>query len=237
MKARSGDDVSLTFHINLVSFTPMFTGIIEEVGQVKSLQHSLDTASLQVEARRVLEGLQLGDSIAVNGVCLTVRRMAPQTFVAELSQETLSRSSLGELKAGGLVNLERPLLPTTRLGGHFVQGHVDGIGKVLSIQAKGGFAVCEFSLPLSIRRYVVEKGSIAVDGISLTVASLQPGSFQVALIPHTLENTNFRGRKLGDKVNLECDVLAKYVESLLNKPSEPTNKPGLTEEYLRDQGY
>jgi riboflavin synthase len=215
----------------------MFTGIIEEVGQVKSLQHSENTATLQVEADKILEGLQLGDSIAVNGVCLTVRRKAARHFAAELSEETVSRSNLGGLKAGIPVNLERPLLPTTRLGGHFVQGHVDGVGKVLSIQADRGFAVWEFSLPASIRRYVVEKGSIAIDGISLTVASLRPESFGVALIPYTLENTNLRTRKVGDQVNLECDVLAKYVESLLNRSPVPGNKPGLTEEYLREQGY
>jgi riboflavin synthase len=215
----------------------MFTGIIEEVGQVKSLQHSQNTTTLQVEANKILEGLQLGDSVAVNGVCLTVRRKAARGFAADLSQETVSRSNLGELTAGSPVNLERPLLPTTRMGGHFVQGHVDGVGKVLSIRTDRDFAVWEFSLPSSIRRFVVEKGSIAVDGISLTVASLQPESFGVALIPHTLENTNLQTRKLGDRVNLECDVIAKYVESLLKTPPKPSNKPGLTEEYLRAQGF
>jgi riboflavin synthase len=179
----------------------------------------------------------VGESVAANGVCLTVRSKTPQGFLSELSSETLSRSSLGALRPGDLVNLERPLLPTMRLGGHFVQGHVDGVGKVVSMNTEGSFAVSEFSLPSQMRRYVVEKGSIAVDGISLTVASLRSGSFTVALIPHTLENTNLQTRKVGDSVNLECDILAKYVESLLERRSEPEKTNPLSEEYLRERGY
>ena len=148
-----------------------------------------------------------------------------------------NRSSLGSLKAGSLVNLERPLLPTSRLGGHFVQGHVDAVGKVLAIQADGDFAVWRFLLPDSIERYVVEKGSIAVDGISLTVASLTSEAFEVALIPHTLENTNLRTRQIGDEVNLECDVLAKYVESMLKQRKTGPAKSRLTEEYLKERGF
>lgn len=216
----------------------MFTGIIEEVGRVKSFLRVQPTASLEVETARIGGDLRLGDSVAVNGVCLTVRRkISGGGFLAELSQETLDRSNLGELRTGAPVNLERPLLPTTRLGGHFVQGHVDGLGRVVSIRREAGFATFEFSLPAPIRRYLVEKGSIAVDGVSLTVAALSSDSFQVALIPHTLENTNLGGRRIGDSVNLECDVLAKYVESLLNQRSEPSRAAVLTEEYLKEQGY
>ena len=202
----------------------MFTGIIEEVGRVEAMSRRTHSAVLEVQAARVLEGMQLGDSIAVNGVCLTVRRQSAAGFQVELSQETLNRSSLGKMKAGSLVNLERSLLPTTRLGGHFVQGHVDAVGKVLAIRTDGDFAVWRFLLPDSIERYVVEKGSIAVDGISLTVASLTSEAFEVALIPHTLENTNLRARQIGDEVNLECDVLAKYVESMLKQQETPSGK-------------
>jgi len=215
----------------------MFAGIIEEVGRVDALSRRGTSAWLEVRAARVLEGMRLGHSIAVNGVCLTVRRQSSGGFQAELSQETLNRSSLGALKTGNLVNLERPLLPTSRLGGHFVQGHVDAVGKILAMRADGEFAVWKFLLPASVERYVVEKGSIAVDGISLTVASLMGGAFEVALIPHTLENTNLRTRQIGDAVNLECDVLAKYVESMLKQRENIPPKSRLTEEYLKDRGY
>jgi riboflavin synthase len=214
----------------------MFTGIIEEVGSVETMSRRTHSAVLNVQASRVLEDMKLGDSIAVNGACLTVRRRSTAGFQVELSQETLNRSSLGSLKAGSLVNLERSLLPTTRLGGHFIQGHVDAVGKVLAARAEGEFAVWRFLLPHSIEHYVVEKGSIAVDGISLTVASLTSEAFEVALIPHTLENTNLRTRQIGDEVNLECDVLAKYVESMLKqRKTRPASR--LTEEYLKERGF
>ena len=215
----------------------MFTGIIEEVGRVDALSRRGTSAVLEVLATRVLESMQLGDSIAVNGVCLTVRRQSSGCFQVELSQETLNRSSLGSLKGGNLVNLERPLLATSRLGGHFVQGHVDAVGKVLATKTDGDFAVWKFLLPDSIERYVVEKGSIAVDGISLTVASLTNKAFEVALIPHTLENTNLSTRQIGDDVNLECDVLAKYVESMLKERKNRPAKSQLTEEYLKERGF
>jgi len=215
----------------------MFTGIIEEVGHADALSRRGTSAVLEVLATRVLEGMQLGDSIAVNGVCLTVRRQSSGRFQVELSEETLNRSSLGSLKGGTLVNLERPLLATSRLGGHFVQGHVDAVGKVLTIRTDGEFAVWKFLLPDSIERFVVEKGSIAVDGISLTVASLTSKAFEVALIPHTLENTNLRTRQIGDEVNLECDILAKYVESMLKQRKNRPAKSQLTEEYLKERGF
>jgi riboflavin synthase len=215
----------------------MFTGIIEEVGRVDTLSRRGTSAVLEVLATRVLENMQLGDSLAVNGVCLTVRRQSSGRFQVELSQETLNRSSLGNLQGGSLVNLERPLLPTSRLGGHFVQGHVDAVGKVLAIRTDGDFAVWKVFLPDSIERYVVEKGSIAVDGISLTVASLTREAFEVALIPHTLENTNLRALQIGDEVNLECDVLAKYVESMLKQRKIRPPKSRLTEDYLKERGF
>jgi len=208
----------------------MFTGIIEEVARVDTLSRRGTAAVLEVIATKVLQSMQVGDSVAVNGVCLTVRRQSSASFRVELSEETLNRSTLGNLQTGSLVNLERPLLPTSRMGGHFVQGHVDAVGKVLAIRADADFAVWKFLLPASIERYVVEKGSIAVDGISLTVASLTKGAFEVALIPHTLESTNLRTRQIGDAVNLECDVLAKYVESMLKQREIRPAKSRLTEE-------
>jgi riboflavin synthase len=214
----------------------MFTGIIEEVGKIGGLSLSGKTGELQVEARKVLEGMRSGDSISVNGVCLTVRSLTAQMFHAEISQETLARTSFTKSKKGDSVNLERPLLPTSRLGGHFVQGHVDGVGQVQKIRSEGGFAFYRFSLPASIRPYVAEKGSIAVDGISLTVSQLGLSFFEVALIPYTLQNTNLSGRQIGDLVNLECDVLAKYVESLLKAGAGKKSVP-LTIEYLKGQGY
>jgi riboflavin synthase len=214
----------------------MFTGIIEEVGDVSSIQRSRETATITVRALKVLEGMQLGDSVAVNGVCLTVRQLAKQDFQVEISSETLKRTNLGEIKIGSDVNLERPLTPGSRLGGHFVQGHVDGTGQVLSIESREGFGVWKFSFPKELRPYIVEKGSISVNGVSLTVAKLTEQSFEVALIPHTLENTNFHNIVAGRIVNLEVDVLAKYVESLLAKRSD-LNKPHLSEEYLKEQGY
>src|SRR6187455_2425356 len=162
----------------------MFTGIIEKIGTVCEFKKLGETGTLHIAQPELCAELTPGESVAVSGVCLTVRRKSSGTFEAELSNETLARSSLGLLKSGDLVNLERSLLPTTRLGGHFVQGHVDGIAHVLSIRAETGFAQYQFSLPSQLKRYVVEKGSIAVDGISLTVARLQFRSFEVAIIPH-----------------------------------------------------
>jgi len=214
----------------------MFTGIIEEVGKVGSIQRSRETATMTVSAVKVLDGMQLGDSVAVNGVCLTVRQLTERDFQVEISSETLKRSNLGEIRIGSEVNLERPLTPGSRLGGHFVQGHVDGTSQVLSIESREGFGVWEFSIRTELRPYIVEKGSISVNGVSLTVAKPAERSFEVALIPHTLENTNFRHFVVGSTVNLEVDILAKYVESFLSKRSDAKKSP-LSEEYLKEQGY
>jgi riboflavin synthase len=215
----------------------MFTGLIEEVGVIQSFQLQGETATIEIQAQKVTAELREGDSIAVNGTCLTVTGSSPKSFLAELSQETLARTNLGRVQPGNRVNLERPLLPTSRLGGHFVQGHVDGIARVTSIHADGRFALYEFRFPSELRHYIVEKGSIAVDGISLTVAKLDKHSFQVAIIPHTLNNTNLPERQVGDSVNLECDILAKYVEALSNRQKESDARPPLTLQYLKDQGY
>src|SRR5215831_15058537 len=180
----------------------MFTGIIEEIGEVAELKDAGD--------------LRLGSSIAVNGVCLTVRSIGADVFSAEMSRETLDRTSLGNLAKGSLVNLERPMRAESRFGGHIVQGHVDGIGWVRKFDRDGDAWNLKIEYPAAGARYIVEKGSIAVDGISLTVADLQGSSvFSVAIIPHTFENTNLKMSKTGDPVNLEFDVIAKYVETLI----------------------
>ena len=187
----------------------MFTGIVEEVGAVRAIR------GLRLEVACRLAGLGQGDSIAVNGVCLTVREVAPGGFEAELSEETLARTSLGALAAGSPVNLERPVAVGGRLGGHIVQGHVDATGRVRRIDPREGSVEMWVEAPPEVRRYLVEKGSVAVDGVSLTVAHLEDGAFCVALIPHTLAATTLGVRAAGGVVNLEVDIVAKYVESLL----------------------
>lgn len=189
----------------------MFTGIVEEVGTVKSLTGS----RLTLTARNALEGLALGDSISINGACLTVVTHNGSSFGLDLAPETLRRTNLGELKRGDPVNLERALAAGGRLGGHIVQGHVDARGKLLSTKPEGGARIFRFRAPKRLMPYIVEKGFIAIDGISLTVVKRFSTSFTISVIPYTFANTNFEKRKPGDLVNLEVDILAKYVESLL----------------------
>jgi riboflavin synthase len=215
----------------------MFTGIIQDVGRVRSLTRRGEAALLEASAPRVSSELHPGDSVAINGVCLTVTRRDGKGFQADLSRETLERSNLGNLGSGDSINLELPLLPTARLGGHFVQGHVDAVARVLGIEKQRAFALFRFSLPAGMKAYVVEKGSIAVDGISLTVSRLGKDFFEVAIIPHTLEHTNLARRRPGDRVNLECDILAKYVEAALSNRRHNGSHAGLTAQYLRDRGY
>lgn len=194
----------------------MFTGIIEELGTVESLLKQTTGAQLNVRCALVLEDLKQGSSIAVNGVCLTAVKIDGHSFSADLAPETLRRSNLDELSSGARVNLERPLMPTGRLSGHIVQGHVDGTGEFLSLEQVGDENWwLKIRVPAQLDRYLVFKGSIAIDGISLTIASLEGRELGVTIIPHTFQNTTLGTRKAGDRVNLECDVLAKHVEKLL----------------------
>jgi riboflavin synthase len=207
----------------------MFTGIVEEVGTVERTG-----SRIVVRCRKVLEGLQRGDSIAVNGVCLTAVEWASGSFSADVSPETLRRSNLGELRAGEPVNLERPLSPSGRLGGHIVQGHIDTTGELASLEALGDDNWwLSVRFPEEIARYVVFKGSVAVDGISLTIARVEDGVFSATILPHTYSSTNLAGRRPGDRVNLEADVLAKYVERMLSAYAPAR----LTEARLRELGY
>ena len=191
----------------------MFTGIVEEVGVVAKISDN----GMTVLATKVTEDLKLGDSIAVNGTCLTAVSFGRTEFSVDLSPETVRRTSLGRLSVGGPVNLERALLASDRMGGHIVQGHVDGTGRITSTKRDGDSTIFRIRVPKRLNRYIVEKGFVAVDGISLTVVKIGASSFTLAVIPYTLKNTNLAALSVGDRVNLEADILAKYVESLLDR--------------------
>lgn len=191
----------------------MFTGIVEEVGVVANISEN----AMTVRASKVTEDLKLGDSIAVNGACLTAVSFTRNEFSVDLSPETMRRTALGDLSQGRPVNLERALLASDRMGGHIVQGHVDGTGRVMSTKPEGDSIIFRIRVPKRLNRYIVEKGFIAVDGISLTVVKRGASSFTLAVIPYTLNNTNLAALSVGDRVNLEADILAKYVESLLDR--------------------
>ena len=193
----------------------MFTGIIEELGTVESREANEGGAKIVISAATVTADANDGDSIAVNGVCLTALDVTPDSFAADLSQETLDRSTLGNLLAGSRVNLERAVTPSTRLGGHIVQGHVDARGEFVSAINHGDFWTVTIRYPTEISRYLVYKGSVAVEGISLTIAKLADEQFEIAVIPKTWERTNLSTLKPGDAVNLEVDVIAKYVERMM----------------------
>lgn len=210
----------------------MFTGIIEEMGTVRRLNQSPNRCELELSASKVLEGTQIGDSIAVNGVCLTVIRLGEEHFTADVMPETLRRSNLGQLKPGSKVNLERAMAANSRFGGHIVAGHIDGTGKILAMQPEGNAVLVTISATPELLRYVVEKGSIAIDGISLTVAKVSHTDFTVSLIPHTGEETTLLKHRPGEIVNLETDIIGKYVEKLMQPKSN-----GVTMELLQQNGF
>lgn len=193
----------------------MFTGIIEELGKISALTKGDKSLKLKVECNKVTENLLLGDSIAVNGVCLTVINFGRSFFEADVSYETIAKTSLHNIKSGSIVNLERALTLSSRLGGHIVQGHVDGTGRILNIAQYGDSYKLFISCPNNLDKYIVSKCSIAIDGISLTVAEVKNKIFEVAVIPHTYENTNLKYKKNGDTVNLESDIIARYVEKMV----------------------
>jgi riboflavin synthase len=195
----------------------MFTGLIEEVGKVVALRFVNRAAVLTVKTSLAVRAMELGASIAVNGACLTVVKKGRGKFTVDMSPETLKRTSLKELRAGSLVNLERPMRLNGRLGGHLVTGHVDGVAAVAAIEKKGEFTFFNFRLPRRLGAFLVSKGSVAVDGISLTVNECGPRRFSVAIIPFTLQHTNLRGRGVGDKVNIETDLIGKYVSNLIKR--------------------
>lgn len=205
----------------------MFTGIVEEIGTVRATR----PGKLEIAALKVLEDTRPGDSIAVNGVCLTVTALPSDSFSVEVMPETMRRTNLVALRPGDRVNLERPLAVGGRFGGHFVQGHIDGVGRVLSVTPQGEALLLKFEALPEIMKYVVEKGFIAVDGASLTVVQCNSTSFGVALVRYTLENTTLGMRKAGDTVNLEVDIIGKYVERLRGGGT------GITKEFLAEHGF
>lgn len=212
----------------------MFTGIIEEIGELKSINRSSNSAVLTIGAKTVLEDIHIGDSIAVNGLCLTVVRFDKNSFSADVMPESLKRSSLGSLKTGNLVNLERAMPANGRFGGHIVAGHIDGTGIISSIRKDSNAVWYTIKTEQSILKYIVEKGSVAIDGISLTVAEVGGDSFSVSVIPHTAENTILPTKRTGDMVNLENDCIGKYVEKLM---SADNANGGITREYLAKFGF
>lgn len=207
----------------------MFTGIIEEVGVISTITQS----TITIRASKVLEDTKLGDSIAVNGVCLTVTDLKQNTFTANISKETLNITTLSELKTGDNVNLERALTLNSRLGGHIVTGHIDTITKIHSITPENEFYNLKINLPTGFEKYVVKKGSITINGISLTIADIQNNIISVAIIPHTYNNTILKGLNANDNVNIEFDILAKYVEKNLST----TNNSNITVDFLQRNGF
>ena len=218
----------------------MFTGIIEELGSVCGIARGSHSSRLSIQAHEVLAGTRIGDSIAVNGVCLTVTDLGGNTFSADVMHETLNRSSLGGLNVGDVVNLERAMPADGRFGGHIVSGHIDCAGVIRKITQDDNAVWFFVSAPAEKLRYIVEKGSIAIDGISLTVARVHADSFEVSVIPHTQEMTNLSQAHVGTEVNLEFDIIGKYVEQLLGhgmRGQDSETAPELTEEFLRSQGF
>ncbi len=218
----------------------MFTGIVEEMGTLKSIRKGPHSAVLEIQAKVVLEDIHLGDSIAVNGVCLTATSFSPTGFTADVMHETLNRSSLSQLRPGSLVNLERAMAANGRFGGHIVAGHVDGVGTVRSVEKDDNAIWYTIAAGPEVLKYVVEKGSITIDGISLTVARVDATSFAISAIPHTVAVTVLSQRGPGDIVNLETDIIGKYVEKLLHFPQEAeASQPasGITREFLTRYGY
>lgn len=216
----------------------MFTGIIEEIGQVRHVVSSRTSGEISLQAGRVLEGTRPGDSIAVNGVCLTAAKILPDGFVADVMPETLRRTNLGMLSPGSSVNLERAMAADGRFGGHIVTGHIDGTGTIRAARREENTVWITVDAPRHILDLIVEKGSVAIDGVSLTVAELTEHNFSVSLIPHTGERTILLSKKAGDPVNLENDVIGKYIQKLITV-SAPARKPEsrITEAFLQEHGF
>lgn len=215
----------------------MFTGIVEELGTIRSIRRGRVSAVLSIGAEKILSDLKIGDSVAVNGVCLTATSRDSGGFTADVMHETLDRSSLGALVPGSFVNLERAMPADGRFGGHIVSGHIDGVGKICSVRPDDNALWYTISAPPEILRYVVEKGSVAIDGISLTVAAVEPEAFSVSVIPHTAAVTLLGKKRAGDVVNLENDIIGKYVDKLLHPAAPPPVQSKLTLDFLAENGF
>lgn len=216
----------------------MFSGIIQSLGTVEKITHLDESAEMVIRSGSEMSDFELGESIAVNGVCLTVREAGRNDFTVDLGTETLNRTSFKEVQSGSKVNLERSLTPSQKISGHFVSGHIDQVGKIVEIQNKTGEVLFRFEHPAELRPFIIEKGSVAVDGISLTVFSCRDDRFSVSIIPFTIEHTNLGSRKIGDLVNIECDMIGKYVyracEAIIGQSGK---KKDVSLDFLRQQGF
>ncbi len=216
----------------------MFTGLIEKICTIKSVQKLTDTLRLEIDLQGLADDVKIGDSISVDGLCLTVVKISGTAARFDVSEESIRRSTLGGLKTGDKVNIEKAMKASDRFGGHFVQGHVDGIAKITNIVEKKDFADISFSAGIKLLFQMVEKGSVAIDGISLTISELKEDSFSVAIIPETWKNTTLSAKKIGDEVNIETDIIVKTVQRQLeNMNMDQKNYKGLTMEKLRESGY
>lgn len=212
----------------------MFTGIIEEVGSIDRIQNGVYSAVLLIKAKEILTDVKIGDSIAVNGVCLTVTSLGENKFSADIMHETLNRTGLSSLKSGSHVNLERAMILNGRFGGHIVAGHIDGVGKIIRTWKDDNAVWYNIQADKSVMKYIVEKGSIAIDGISLTVAEVKENNFLISAIPHTIEVTVLKERIAGELVNIETDIIGKYIEKFINNPKKEN---GISKEFLIENGF
>ena len=218
----------------------MFTGIVEEIGTILSVKKGVKSSALTISGDLIFEDMHIGDSIAVNGVCLTVTNKTKESFTADVMAETLRRSSLGSLKAGSKENLERAMAANGRFGGHIVSGHIDGIGEIESFVREDNAVWVTVKTPVKLLKYIIEKGTIAIDGVSLTVAYVDNRCFKVSLIPHTAANTILLSKKAGDIVNLENDIVGKYIEKLMHfdeQVEEDTKTTGISMDFLAKNGF
>ena len=215
----------------------MFTGLIEEIGKIESVIKSIKSARITIKAHKVLEGVKLGDSISTNGVCLTVTSFSNNSFIVDVMAETMRSSNLNKLSSGAKVNLERALKASDRLAGHIISGHIDGIGTIRSYEQEDNAVWITIDATTEILRYVVNKGSIAIDGVSLTVAYVNESEFKVSIIPHTKEKTTLLYKRTNDQVNLECDVIGKYIEKFIVTGEQTITKKSIDLSFLSENGF
>ena len=215
----------------------MFTGIVEEIGKIQNVKKNIKSSVLTIEGNKIFEDIHIGDSISVNGVCLTVTTFSNNAFTADVMNETISRSSLGQLRNGSYVNLERAMPANGRFGGHIISGHIDGVGKIIKIEKDDNAIWYTISVERNLMKYIVEKGSIAVDGISLTIEKVTVNDFSISIIPHTSQETILSHRSVGDIVNIENDVIGKYVEKLITFERNKKDKSNITMDFLINNGF
>jgi riboflavin synthase len=213
----------------------MFTGLIKDIGTIKSIKTNPEGKEFTIEAKKLIEEIKIDDSVATNGVCLTATEISGSTFKVQAVHVTLDKTTTGKLTVGSKVNLELALRPMDRLGGHFVQGHVNGVGKIMKIDSRGKNFEITISAPTDLRRYMISEGSIALEGISLTISKLTSSSFSVSIIPHTWDNTVLHTKKVGDSLNIEVDMMAKYLENFVSFMNTKDNKNFNLEQWAKDQ--